>query len=209
MKEYQDLNIRIERGQFDSFTEYLSQIAPSTWKLNIARAQNIPIPNDSVMYCFDYFENEEHIASLWLADHESGGLYVSNIVPAKVSSLSVPEYNNILKFFGEQMLSNASAEFGASIEFSKEDIELTDIFSAAAADSLLSFSNLANKSTGHSHPCDRKRWFSFISHAFNSSKRAYPDQLEKLLVELGWDESSASDLSRDYEYSLELLKSVN
>lgn len=205
MREFQDLKITINKNDIEEFINYLGQ-QPGNWQRDFSKEHDVTKFTDGMMFCFNYMLNDEVHSSLWLAEKEKDTLYTSNIVPVMTNRLSISEYNEIQRKFCSELLSKADKKFKLNIELSKETIELEDLVSSEAAQALRSFSRLANKSTGHAHPLDQKRWFEFIKLTAESSYKISPEQLEKFLVEDGWSENSSIELACDYEYSIELLE---
>ncbi|ESP95075.1 hypothetical protein [Pseudoalteromonas luteoviolacea] len=209
MKRYRELIITIAERDIEQFSECLASAATKSWARNKGREDEALsfVGFSSKPYCFDHIINNEHIASLWLANNEEGGLEVSNIVPTKEICLSVSKYNSILESFLEKVISSAKDKVNFQVSITNEEFTLEDELSEEASQALRVFSSSANKSTGHAHPLDKKRWFHFINLAFKSSSEFDTDILEKFLVEDGWDEEKASKLTIDFEYSIGLLSS--
>ncbi|EKO3846488.1 hypothetical protein M0357_001581 [Vibrio harveyi] len=204
MKEFQNLTITISKAEVDNLADYLSGLS-NHWLRDGEKEESVTKFTAEKMFCFNYMVEDDAYASLWLAEKDNDALYVSNIVPLQSSSLSISEYNDIQRKFCSELLSIASRKFTFNLDLSKEHIEIEDLLSNEAAQAFKSFSRLANKSTGRSHPLDQTRWFEFIRLAFESENKISPEQLEKFLVEDGWDQSSSLDLACDFEYSLDLL----
>ncbi|EGR2039987.1 hypothetical protein D0B83_12990 [Vibrio cholerae] len=204
MKEFQNLTITIDETKVDDFINYISGLS-NNWLRDEEKEENVTKFTDAKMFCFNYLVNSDEYASLWLSEKEAGILYITNIVPIKVSSLSISEYNEVQKHFCNDLISRASHKFSFDFDLTKENIEIEDLLDEDAAKALRAFSNLANKSTGRSHPLDQERWFKFITLAYNSDKKITPEQLEKFLIEDGWDQNYSLDLACDFEYSIDLL----
>ncbi len=68
------------------------------------------------------------------------------------------------------------------------------------------FANRANKARVISHPHDRKRWYAFIVEAHKESETIDPRFLQSALIQHGWSEEAAIEISLRYEDSRELLK---
>ena len=73
---------------------------------------------------------------------------------------------------------------------------------------LVRFSNLANKSTGSSHPLDRKRWLEFLILAHEAGSDLHADLIIRSLVELGWSEGKAIELGIEFEFAEDLLSYI-
>lgn len=134
---------------------------------------------------------------------EGNTWYVPNIVPLGKGRLSYDEYNNLAKDFAENILKTASLSVPFKYELSKETISDVEILGERPAKLLRTFSDIANKSTGSSHPADQKRWFAFLYSV--EDKKIYADDVERILLEQGWSEKYALELAIQFEFSQALL----
>ena len=142
--------------------------------------------------------------TLW---RQPNGYKVVNILPSEKVSLTVSEYNAVLSDFCESIILPASLEAGFEYEISEKFQSLTDWTSEEAARALHIFSNLANKSTGSSHPSDKERWLKFLLVVFNAPNRPDPSLLERWLIEAEhWPSEVATDLTIQYEFGMALLE---
>lgn len=134
------------------------------------------------------------------------GFEVVNIVPITVSELTHRAYNAILRDFERRVASPAALLTGFEVAVTGDQLSLSDWLNPASASSLQRFSNLANKSSGASHPLDRNRWFAFLIEAHRGNTKSDPSLLRRWLVEVeGWPEEIAYDLSSEYEFARGLL----
>lgn len=141
--------------------------------------------------------------ALW---QEKLGYRIANIVPLETDEFTFEQYNRVLKDFATRIGAPAAMDGGFEIQTTKDALDLEDLADPHVAKLLTVFSNLANKSTGASHPKDRERWFDFVCAARRAPKRPSSDQLARWLHEIErWPSDRAHDLARDYEYSLDLL----
>ncbi|QTL37980.1 hypothetical protein [Pseudoalteromonas viridis] len=207
MKVLRDLHITINKGDFDELADYLDTINP-LWIRDRKREEEVLNESGFRMYCFNKFLEEACFASLILSDSDEKTLSLINLVPVKQSRLSEAEYNAVLCDFAASVLDKANDKGNFSYELTAEDKSLEDWLTSEASGALRSFSNLANKSTGYTHPSDKQRWFLFIQSVFYSDSQFEPDMLEQFLEEDGWAKEDAQNLATDYEYSLDLLKAV-
>ncbi|WP_315764268.1 hypothetical protein [Bradyrhizobium sp. SZCCHNR2009] len=89
----------------------------------------------------------------------------------------------------------AGADAGFLVEVTSSSQSLHDMSSPEIAAALSRFSSAANKSTGSTHPADRKRWMHFLVLAHQSGRDLDAEFLARWLSEIeGWDEESAHDL---------------
>jgi hypothetical protein len=141
--------------------------------------------------------------TLWSRDD---GYEVTNIVPAKTGQLRYANYNALLQEFVERIAKPAADAAGFSVDMSSPRRSLEDMLSPEASKALRQFSSAANKSTGSSHPADRKRWLQFIILAHTAGGDLGADVLARWLIEIdGWDDDSAHNLAIQYEFAQELL----
>lgn len=68
------------------------------------------------------------------------------------------------------------------------------------------FSGCANKSNGGAHPRDRQRFNDFIVQAHYENSSLDDFTLRELLIDEGWSERHADDLSSKYCFARDLLK---
>ena len=92
------------------------------------------------------------------------------------------------------------------VSTSNNVVTLDDAFSPEGKKRFLSFSGLANKSTGSSHPYDRERWLKFIIYLHKHNEVADSEYVKEFLIEDGWTEDKAIDLVIEYSFALKLLK---
>lgn len=141
--------------------------------------------------------------TLWQDDD---GYKVANIVPLEVRELSVARYNDVLNDFVHRIVEPASTDERFLMSLGKREHHLTHWTSEAAADALHRFSVTANKSTGSSHPADRRRWFEFIFAAHRAQGVLDSDILARWLAEVEeWPPEVVDDLVIQYEFGIALL----
>lgn len=212
MKTFRNLNIDLNGHDIESFIEQLTQNCGENWKRAFEREENAKYFKEKA-FCFEYKGNNElPAAGLTLFENDEGTWYVPNIVPIESSQLSIDEYNKLLIDFKNSLIDPVAQKTSIRVELTTDKVFLEDIVGKEAADALKIFSGCANKSTGNSHPCDKKRWFEFLLAAKESTKKSekklYSDILEATLIEQGWSEEWADKLALDFEYSQDLLDFV-
>jgi len=137
---------------------------------------------------------------------EPEGFKVTNIVPRVAGELGVAGYNRHLIDFAERLAHPAAAKAGFSVEITTARQTLEDWASPDTADALRKFSAAANKSSGASHPLDRRRWFAFLIRAHRDATTLDTEQLVRWLIEAEeWPEDVAHMLAIQYEFALNLL----
>jgi len=204
MKKFRDIFIHLdhlnEQEVFDEITKSCNDI----WERAYEKEKNMHLLSKKGYY----FEHKEKdflpAAGLAILNKESNIWYVPNIIPLKKGNLSYEEYNNLAENFTKTILQEAKKKYNFKIELTSDSITSEEILGEMPAKLLSNFSNLANKSTGSSHPSDQKRWFDFI-YSIGISEEVYADQVEKILIEQGWSEDYAAELALEFEFAQALL----
>lgn len=203
MKKFQDLFLQLNGTDINSLVDSLTQHCNSLWKRR-------PDKEDGAggyrPYCFESVGNESlAAAALFLYEKASGVWYVSNIVPTVERELSYEQYNSLLRDFASNVVTPAIEELTVIADLTTDEISISSVAGQSVEEALRRFSNLANKSTGTSHPYDQKRWFEFVAMAYKSSNELSADLVIRTLVEFGWPEDMAFELGIKYEYAIDLL----
>lgn len=205
MKVYQELELRLEDISIDNILNKIDTLLPSFWIRDSEREDELTEMNHDVkQYAYSIVNNPGFPdASLWLANNDKGGLYVSNIVPCKVGKLTIEEYNSIMISFVDVLKRDPTIHF----QLTKADMSLEDFMPKDVSEKLIRFSNNANKSTGYSHPCDFDRWLDFVISLHQCKCKQRLDLVERWLhEEAGWLWETASELCSQLEYSLNILQ---
>ena len=208
MKTFQDLYIHLNGFDMETLADLFTKQCNEFWTRAIDREKDAASIGEKA-YCFERSEGGElRNAGLTLFEKIHDVWYVPNIVPIESGQLSYEEYNNLLTDFTNFIVKPVIEELTVSIELTKDQIFLEDITGEEIAGLLKTFSSLANKSTGSSHPLDKKRWFTFIYAVNKADVTVYTDILERTLVEQGWSEESSNKLAIEFELSQDLLNYV-
>jgi hypothetical protein len=210
MQDYKELEITGQPEKLVSFIDKLSSIENNMgWQRSRLLEENLGRinPADNAWYCFSCDETKNRSAAdLWLTHRSTEHLYVCNIVPKSNRRLSYESYNQIISSF-EEFAAAEGAEANVSVIVSGGMLDIAEYLSPASLNLLLKFSNLANKSTGSSHPLDQKRWFEFLKEAHRESSRLTSYELNRWLVEeQHWTPDGASSLVSEYEQGRALLQ---
>jgi hypothetical protein len=145
--------------------------------------------------------------SLWMFSEEDGSYKVSNIVPLKSGELGVAGYNAALNDFLQSVVEPACESEPLTAAVTGASVSIDDWAGEPSAKALKSFSALANKSTGRSHPMDEKRWLLFLLEAHRAKSMLGSDQLARWLIETErWPLKIAYELASEYDLSRTLLK---
>lgn len=213
MEKYQDYIVSVNPSQWDEFkAEFRKVIAANYWKLRedlMERSKMIASMADKDLFCIETPEIEysktklKGVIWMWMFNCQ---MEIFNVIPLSGNHLNCEEYNHIIACFNESVIKPMSCNFNLNIQISKPYLDVEDIIGKLAFAKLQNFSDCANKSTGHSHPLDEKRWFDFILSVLNEKKHLSTDDLTSWLIENGWFEEMAHKLSIDFEYSMRLLE---
>lgn len=165
------------------------------------------MPGLEVTICITYAEACSY------ANGESG-LQVTNIVPtAGRTSLTISEYNSILRRFYDEVISGLSCQ---NLRWIMSDgyCTIADFVNCSSAELFVRFAETANKSCAATHPQDRHMWneflISYISDTSSKPRELTADLLRRLLVEdYGWLSDAAFQLALDFESGVELLRQYN
>lgn len=206
MKVFRDLTFRGQAAALGRLLERMDERATGEWRRDREKdqeAKGAPWP----MFCFRCLASSERpAASLWLAEKDGRELYVPNIVPDEIRQLSRDQYNRILQEFHDEIALPAAEGLGLEVIFTSEIATLDRWLRPDAIEKLRAFSQIANRSTGSSHPHDRDRWLDFIFTAHRQGSTLPMDMLRRWLEEEEhWHEEGASDLAREYETAREIL----
>lgn len=206
MKIFKDLEIGFQ-GTLEELADLIKVDLVENWK----RAEEHDVDDgilDYPLICFQYNGPlVDQTASLFITVKEQGMFYVPNIVPEK-KYLTKDEYNRILDSFYENI--QGTLEKGIeSINLSDDEILFEEIVPEDIQKAFFAFSRLANKSTGSTHPLDKKRWFDFICLVHGKRFEMDHDLMQSKLVEEGWSEDRAFDLIIEFEFGIGLLNHCN
>lgn len=199
MKTFQDLTIQTDLRPEETIAKIAARL-PEGWMRDQKREVDLTLNLGGQLYCFELKQSLFGSARLWAAPNEKG-LAVTNIVPIDKSELTADEYNEILRLFVEH---GVKGQFQYSL--TKAEIGVSDVLSDASAVKLKVFSSAANKSSGHSHPLDAKRWLAFIYSTVKNNESPDSNILVTLLKEDGWDEESAEELAADFSYGARAMR---
>ena len=144
--------------------------------------------------------------TLWMFSEEDGNYKVSNIVPLKNGELGVSGYNAALNHFLQSVVEPACQSEPLAAKVTGASMSIDDWAGEPSAKALKSFSALANKSTGRSHPMDEQRWLHFLLEAHRAKSTLASDQLARWLIEAErWPIETAYELASEYDFSRTLL----
>ena len=222
MKQFRELYFRGSEGELNNFISEIGNYANGNWQL---RSKT----DDTEEYLiFDYNGEAVDRASvfIYLKNRvDKGELHVGNIIPHEKNSLTVEEYNDILMKFYEDVIESYKCSHSILniIGPTSDEVDITNIITCKALDKLKAFCNMANKTTGSSHPCDKERWFDFVCQTVEDGTIISTDTLAEFLKDetywgsrpdgfmgaigkFAWDEEHAYKLANDYENLTSILQ---
>lgn len=207
MKRFQDLYITFEESKILELISEIAKALPSYWSRDEIREKEVDMGLDISMFCFTRSKQDGLDSKLWLSHYNYNKWNVSNIVPSEKNELNTDEYNKVLKEFYTSIKKINVDNSPLNTQLTNAEYSIEDLIPTKAARALSSFSSLANKSTGSSHPRDASRWFDFLCIIFREDKyHLNNEDLKKFFIEDGWSESRAVDLVIEYEFSMSLLE---
>lgn len=212
MKIHQQLTISGSREAVADFVDRLAPPEGSGWfrKTESEKKVSHMFLSEDKSYCFSAPQRGKRPrADLWLAFRHGrqDEMYIPNILPCEGTGLSHDDYNGVLLEFAGSIATPAADAAGTSLKLTNATFQIDDFSSPNTASLLKTFSSLANRSTGSSHPFDQQRWFDFVIAAHQESAPLDFHLLGRWLCEVaGWSDEHANELAIEYENARALLK---
>jgi hypothetical protein len=201
MKVYQKLEVRGNQPAVSRWVEGATIGAVNEWRRDEQQESRL-----RGYYCFTREATEDSPEAKVYLVQEPFGLRVANVVPVG-QSLSMEQYNAIVRDFRDKIASPAADEAGVKLQLTSDSYRLEEAFPSTVIQKLRLFSNAANKSTGAGHPLDRGRWLEFLVAAHRAGVQVDEGTLARFLEEdLGWSAELAAELAGEYEAGIELLR---
>lgn len=135
---------------------------------------------------------------------QNGFLYLGSIIP-KGGELGKDDYNAVLEEFLTLFIEPVAQGLDIQIVTTPAERTIDTPISRELAQLLKYFSVIANKSLGGTHPLDEQRFFDFIIQAHLEESLLDETELDELLVDDGWPEHYAFELSCKYRFGRDLL----
>lgn len=208
MKTFRDLYIHLNGVDVDDFSKKLENQSKEPWVRRKDKEQELgDIEERSI--CFEALKGHAvSPAALFIFEKGNETLWVSNIVPTEESELNYDKYNFALEHFYENIVLPTIDGTSITAELTSDQISIGGVAGEEVEKAIIRFSNLANKSTGSSHPLDRERWFEFLVLAHEAKSDLHSDMIIRTLVELGWSEEKAIELGIQFEFAEDLLSYI-
>jgi len=206
MKVFKELEVSVPAARRADFLARLEASMPPGWVRN-REAEDRSLKTNEHAYFVCEAKGERLAALVALYEKNEDLLYVSNVVPRDISSLTHDQYNCILDEFATACVEPVAREMGLHMTRTSDHISLDDLVSPGSAHLFRVFSGLANKSTGTSHPSDKERWYDFIISVVNNDDPLDAHMLTRWLIEEdGWSEDIAHRMAIEFEMEVGLLK---
>lgn len=189
--------------------EALVASAERPWKHAIKDEDQLyrAYPRDITVALFTREESEGVEPCMLTLLQDLDSLKLTNILPRKIPELGPARYNRLIDDFVVKVVIPAREKFSIQVKLGDEFLSLETLLGEGPASALRAFSSGANKSTGSTHPLDRKRWFDFLLAVHRSPTTPDLEQLLRWLVESeGWPDETAVELIRECQFGLDLLK---
>lgn len=205
MKTFRDLYLYLNGADIDDLAEKLTQQCQPPWWRSPDKEADLGLSGGKP-FCFERKDKADSpSAALFLFPKYNDVWYISNIVPINISELSHDQYNEVLEDFLKSIVQPVIERTKITVEITSSEITVGGVAGKEVEDALIRFSNLANKSTGSSHPLDRRRWFEFLILANDATTELHTDLVIRELIELGWSEERAYELGLQFEFANDLL----
>lgn len=225
MRVYKELSFLGNKPALDTMYSEIYKYFPADW---VKPENRFRYMHKSYIFA-DYIGNSAPHAEVAIYYGEDtwrkGYVQVGNIVPLEKDQLSIEEYNSILDMF----YTDIAVPYCEDHEDIKIDGPTSDIFDPLdyitneSLDKLTCFCDLANKSTGSTHPSDEKRWFEFICQTVDDDRVFDFDTLYKFLMDedywgkkepgflgvmghFAWSEDKAVELAAEYENYVRIIQ---
>lgn len=208
LEVFQDLSLSGPASSRRALRKALLKHTAPPWRHAEETENQLPTgtESESDILAFDRDASDSLPAATLFLWGRPDGYKVSNIVPLQIGELGYRKYNAILKDFERRIAAPAAEQAAFEVKTTAALQSIDDWMRPKVASALRRFSAAANKSTGSSHPADRKRWLEFLVEAHAARIRLGADELARWLTEIeGWDDGHAFTLAVEYEFALELL----
>jgi hypothetical protein len=208
MKTFRNLYIHLNGVDVDTLSGDLDNQSQPTWTRRKDKEEELGDKKRRPL-CFEAKKGASVPPSvLYIFQKERETLWVSNIVPTENSELTCDQYNLALVHFYENIVRPAIEGTPITAELTSDQVSIGSIAGEEAEKAIFLFSDLANKSTGSSHPLDRKRWLEFLVLAHEARSGLDSGIIIRTLVELGWPEEKAVELGIEFEFAEDLLSYI-
>jgi hypothetical protein len=210
LEVFRDFEIHGEQSKLTTFLSQFVKALPHRWKRDITREKEIrQLFNDGRQFVFRIAANDQRPGATLFVLRRGSTLRVANVVPTEVGQLSKRQYNSYIEEFS-RIASPIAQRLGLQAKITSDQRDIRDLLTTEAFEALQAFSVAANKSTGSSHPSDRRRWLAFLVHEHIGGRRLDTDTLQRWLIEEEkWPETEAYDLASEFEFARALLSTYD
>ena len=210
MNVFRDLDIRADAETMAMAATQIEKRLPPDWnrdQMAEGQTKGYHLSENRPTYCFVCLKTKHRPAAMIvLTQKDENSFYVSNIIPKDIYQLEYAAYIRILEDFYEDVIQPEASQFNIQTRITEAEANLDHWMQESTAQLLRSFSTLANRGTGVSHPSDRKRWNAFLLSAHKTGCTIPPSTLARWLVESEeWAPEIAEQLAMEYAAGLNLL----
>jgi hypothetical protein len=205
MKSFQDLKLIGSNDEQKKLISLIEQKLKNGWSRNRDRELELKVFDQYIVFTYSN-KKLKSAADLSLVHDENGILYVANITPHEQGGLGEDTYNLILNEFLTKFVEPAAIGLNIRIVVSSTEITIDNSMSPDMSQLLKTFSGIASKSSGRTHTFDQIRFFDFIIQAHSEKSLLDETTLNDLLLDDGWSEEYADELSCKYNFGRKLLK---
>ena len=214
MDIYKELFFKGKPSELKKFSIEINKFVSGNWiKVN-------PQNGTDEFLSFEYTGEDVEKAelSIFIGNlEEKNEIMVTNIIPLKKGQLTIAEYNKVLERFYIDVIEPFKLEnkYINISELTSDKFDPLTMITEIALKKLKLFTRAANKSTGTSHPLDRKRWYDFICQTVEDNQVFDYQTLYRFLKdeeywgntddEYAWSEEWASKLAEDYVSAIDIL----
>lgn len=211
MEEYRKLEIRGQKQELREFMSHIKTLKLKGFTYNKKKSDDYAdmiFAEKGDAACFLTKSKTLFECSVWLVLDENK-IWVPNIISKSKSCLSLSEYNDVLKAFGDALL-KVFPEIADKTEITDAQVSIESKMSPKVFGSLTLWESNCNKNGGICHPLDYERWLQFIIVSYKEASTLKREDLQKWLLEdRKWGECRMDiiqQLGSLYEFGMELLK---
>lgn len=210
LEVFRDFEVDGEEAKLTTFLAQFVKAMPSGWERDVNREKELgKLISSGRQFAFKIGATKQRPGATLFLLRDGRTLKITNIVPIEFGKFSRSQYNSFIDDFLEIALPIAH-RLGLEPKVTSDQLDIRNLLAAEASDALRKFSALANKSTGSSHPMDRRRWITFLILEHRGGQRIDSDTLMRWFIEEErWPETEAHDLVSEFNFARELLSAYD
>ncbi|WP_439395187.1 hypothetical protein ACRQ5Q_39450 [Bradyrhizobium sp. PMVTL-01] len=211
LEVFRNFEITGDQAKFTNFLSQLSKSLPSGWKRNANREKEIrhASAKDARTFVFSIAPQGERPAANLFLMRSAHSVRITNVVPVEYGKLSKSQYNSFIDEFSRAAAPIAES-MGLDATVTSGQLDVRTLLGDSTFRALKAFSQMANRTTGATHPLDRGRWLDFLILQHIEGARLDGDILTRWFIEEErWPDSEAYDLGSQFEFARELLRAYD